>query len=207
VRRLADALQRADAGDIVAAGALVIGLVEQERDGAAACRRVAALLDAILMAPGAVLAQDVRVLLEDAAEGLLQMRPATRPDHVARQVGILLREVAVRCAPPPAHRAVSPDVSGFLADHLHRGARLGDLARRLGYSASHCSWLVRRVTGERFSVLRRRMQLERAIGLLRSGTSVKEAALTAGFSEPAYFTRVFSRRFGVPPSRWREVLE
>src|SRR5262245_53860831 len=93
VRRLADALQRADAGDIVAVGGLVVGLLEQERDGAAASRRVAALLDAILMAPGAVLAQDVRVLLEDAAEGLLQMPPGTRPDDVAQQLGILLREV------------------------------------------------------------------------------------------------------------------
>jgi len=35
---------------------------------------------------------------------------------------------------------------------------------------------------------------------------VKEAALGAGFSEPAYFSRVFARRFGVPPSRWREAL-
>jgi AraC-like DNA-binding protein len=55
-------------------------------------------------------------------------------------------------------------------------------------------------------MLRRWMQLERAVGLLRSGTSVKEAALAAGFSEPAYFSRVLARRFGVPPSRWREVL-
>jgi len=35
---------------------------------------------------------------------------------------------------------------------------------------------------------------------------VKEAALGAGFSKPAYFSRVFARRFGVPPSRWREAL-
>jgi AraC-like DNA-binding protein len=49
-------------------------------------------------------------------------------------------------------------------------------------------------------------ELERAIGRLRSGTPVKGAALEAGFSEPAYFSRMFARRFGVPPSRWREVL-
>jgi len=40
----------------------------------------------------------------------------------------------------------------------------------------------------------------------RSSASVKEAALGAGFSKPAYFSRVFARRFGVPPSRWREAL-
>jgi len=47
--------------------------------------------------------------------------------------------------------------------------------------------------------------VERALGLLRDGSSVKAAALGAGFTDPAYFSRVFSRRYGVPPSRWREV--
>ena len=55
-----------------------------------------------------------------------------------------------------------------------------DLARRLGYSASHCSALVRRATGESFTQLRRRSMVERALGLLRRGSSVKEAALGAG---------------------------
>jgi len=50
------------------------------------------------------------------------------------------------------------------------------------------------------------MQLERAIGLLRTATFVKEAARAAGFSDPASFSRVFARRCGVPPSRGREVV-
>jgi AraC-like DNA-binding protein len=32
---------------------------------------------------------------------------------------------------------------------------------------------------------------------------VKEAALQAGFSDPAYFSRVFRRVYGVPPARWQ----
>jgi AraC-like DNA-binding protein len=117
----------------------------------------------------------------------------------------VLHEVAARKRPVTSRLALR-EVHAFVAEHLHEGISLADLARRVGYSPSHCSTLVRRTTGERFTSLRRRMQLERAIGLLRSGTSVKEAALGAGFSEPAYFSRVFARRFGVPPSRWRDAL-
>jgi len=35
------------------------------------------------------------------------------------------------------------------------------------------------------------------------GLSVKQAALEAGFDDPAYFSRVFRRAFGVAPGRWR----
>lgn len=203
-RCLAEAL-RGSAEDVLAAAALATTVVEQERDGLAAARRAAILLDAAQIAPGPRLAPDLRMLLEAAAEELLHGAPAT-PGAVGLRLRDVLREIAVRKRGGASRPALQAEVPVYVADHLHEGVRLTDLARRLGYSPSHCSTLVRRTTGERFSTLRRRMQLERAIGLLRSGTSVKEAAFAAGFSEPAYFSRVFARRFGVPPSRWRDVL-
>ena len=203
-QRLAKALRGEAAEDVLAAAALAVAVVEQERDGMAAARRAAILLDAAQIAPGPVVAAELRILLEVAVEELLQGAPAT-PGAVAERLRDVLREVAARKRRAASRPAFQAEVPVYVADHLHEGVRLADLARRLGYSPSHCSMLVRRTTGERFSALRRRMQLERAIGLLRSGTSVKEAALAAGFSEPAYFSRVFARRFGVPPSRWRDV--
>lgn len=205
-QRLARGLRASDAADVLAAGALAATLVEQEPDGLAASRRAVALLDAALIAPDTPLDPGARAILEDAAEDLLGARAETAPSTVAHRLAAALRSVAERGASGTQARSLEAAVPGFVAEHLDSGARLRDLARRLGYSVSHCSALVRRATGERFSVLRRRMQLERAIGLLRSGTSVKEAALGAGFSDPAYFSRVFARRFGVPPSRWREVV-
>jgi len=206
-RRLARGLRASDATDVLAAGALAAALVEQEPDGLTASRRAVALLDAALIAADTPLAPGVRAILEDAAEDLLGAGAETAPSTVAHRLCAALRSVAERGASGAQARSLEAAVPGFVAEHLDSGARLGDLARRLGYSVSHCSALVRRATGERFSVLRRRMQLERAIGLLRSGTSVKEAALAAGFSDPAYFSRVFTRQFGVPPSRWREVVD
>ena len=204
-RRLAEALRGTGVDDLLTVAALAATVVEQEADGAAAARRAAMLLDAAQIAPGPALAPDARTVLETAAEDLLRAAPG-EPADVAEQLRGVLCQIALRRRRETSPPALQAAVPVYVADHLHEGARLTDLARRLGYSPSHCSALVRRATGERFSVLRRRMQLECAIGLLRGGASVKEAALTAGFSEPAYFSRVFTRRFGVPPSRWRDVL-
>jgi AraC-like DNA-binding protein len=139
----------------------------------------------------------------------LAVKDGVVPPHVVEERARLVQlaaTVELETAETALLGTALREVPAFVAGHLHEGTSLADLARRLRYSPSHCSTLVRRATGERFSSLRRRMQLERAIGLLRSGTSVKEAALWAGFSEPAYFSRVFARRFGVPPRRWREAL-
>ena len=65
--------------------------------------------------------------------------------------------------------------------------------------------MVRRLTGQRFTALRRAIRLERALWLLGRGATVKEAGLGAGFSDAAYFSRVFRRAYGMPPSRWREA--
>jgi AraC-like DNA-binding protein len=90
-----------------------------------------------------------------------------------------------------------------LAIHLRGSGTLRDIARQLGYSAAHVSEMIRRSTGTTFTVLRRRMQIERACWLLSRGSSVKEAALASGFRDPAYFGRVFRRLHGTSPARWR----
>lgn len=205
-RRLADAMSQEDAADLLTTTALAMAFLEQEPDGAAAARRAAALLDAVLVVADDRIDPEIGRLLDDAADAWLAGASASA-GQVASGLGALLRGMAARILPPAHRRPLEGDIASYLAQHLHEGIRLGDLARRLGYSASHCSMLVRRATGVRFSTLRRRMQLERALGLLRSGASVKAAALEAGFSDPAYLSRLFARRFGVPPSRWRDVRE
>jgi AraC-like DNA-binding protein len=89
---------------------------------------------------------------------------------------------------------------------LDERVTLTGLARALGYSPSHVSSVVRRLTGQRFTALRRAIRLERVRWLLGRGATVKEAGLGAGFSDAAYFSRVFRRAYGVPPSRWREAF-
>jgi AraC-like DNA-binding protein len=64
----------------------------------------------------------------------------------------------------------------------------------------HFSRSLTRETGEPPVALRRRVMLERAAWQLRSGTSVTDAALAAGYDSVEGFSRAFSRAWGHPPS-------
>jgi AraC-like DNA-binding protein len=92
------------------------------------------------------------------------------------------------------------------ADHLafrgHQAATVGALARDCGMSRVHLHRLCLRVYGVSPKELLLRERLAIACRELERGASVGVAATSAGFSDQYYFSRVFARRQGAPPSRW-----
>lgn len=208
VARLSQALRGRDPAEVLGAGRIAsTALVGASGDARAAARAAASMIEAILLAPDGVLPAALRARLEAASRELASLAAdLDGPSGLAR-LGARLDEIFADLArlvatPVEMRPRVDDAVQDYLARHLDGQVTLGELARALGYSPSHVSTVIRRVTGERFTALRRNIQLDRACFLLRRGTSVKEAALAAGFADPAYFSRVFARRFGVPPSRW-----
>lgn len=192
VRRLVRALAAGGAGEILAAGHVLDAMF------AASPARASALLEAVLIAPGGPRDAGIRARLADACTALAtDQAPAT----VLATLWTDLARLAMAPGIPPPPRATDA-IAAHLVEHLGPRTTLQGLAHALGYSPAHVSVLVRRVTGERFSTLRRRMQLQHARLLLERGASVKVAALESGFDDPAYFSRVFTRTFGVAPSRW-----
>lgn len=47
------------------------------------------------------------------------------------------------------------------------------------------------------------IKLERAAVMLKSGSNVTEAAFSTGFNDSSYFSRVFKKYFGIPPSDYK----
>ncbi|WP_018155621.1 helix-turn-helix domain-containing protein [Demetria terragena] len=78
--------------------------------------------------------------------------------------------------------------------------RLADMADGAHASQFHFSRLVSRGTGESPVAMRRRVMLERAAWQLREGTSVTDAAWSAGYESVDGFSRAFARGFGHLPS-------
>jgi len=85
--------------------------------------------------------------------------------------------------------------------------RVADYARELAVTPGHLSRVMRRATG--FSArhgIESRVIREARRHLAYSNLTVSEIAYALGFSDPAYFSRVFSRATGASPRVFRDRL-
>ncbi len=96
------------------------------------------------------------------------------------------------------------DLHAWVSANLTRSLTLETLADRAGMSrrsfARHYRQRTGRTPGEAVEIIR----LERAQGLLETGTSVASAARKCGFGSPETMRRVFLRRLGIGPKDWQE---
>lgn len=79
-------------------------------------------------------------------------------------------------------------------------------AGELGLSPTHLNRIVRAVTGESaHDFITRKLMEEARRELVLTTATIKDIAYRLGFSDAAYFTRVFARRTGMTPKAWRAV--
>jgi len=78
------------------------------------------------------------------------------------------------------------------------------LCREIGMSRTQLHRKIKALTNKSTSLYIRSIRLAKAKELLRTtDMNVSEVAYEVGFSNPVYFTQVFSEEFGVPPSGMR----
>jgi len=92
--------------------------------------------------------------------------------------------------------------------HMERHCceRIGrdDVARAAGLSPSHFSYLIRQESGATFTDLLNRMRVDRAAELLsRTDKPLSLIALSTGFADQSYFTKVFKRYRRLAPLQYR----
>lgn len=81
------------------------------------------------------------------------------------------------------------------------------IAGRLGCSPDYLSHLFHKETGEKLIHYIQRIRIEGAtLALENSALYVSEIAYASGFSDPAYFARVFKNHKGESPAQFRERL-
>ena len=88
---------------------------------------------------------------------------------------------------------------------LGRSLSPGEAAKRMNVSTSHFSRLFRDRTGQGFCAYVSDQRIRKARGLLLTGgLSVTDVALECGFSDSAYFSRVFRKKTEMSPLQFRE---
>ncbi|MCW8130388.1 MAG: helix-turn-helix domain-containing protein [Planctomycetota bacterium] len=144
--------------------------------------------------------------LAELADGL-----ARGPQSLLRLEGFLLAvlELIEHTAPVPMETSAAvPDwLRGALpvfAQPAHLAGGVRELSRLAGRGPEHLNRVVRRCLGETTTDLVNRLRLDYAAReLTMSGRSILDISLEAGFENLSYFYRVFRKRFGETPRRFR----
>lgn len=92
--------------------------------------------------------------------------------------------------------------------HYHQHWKVADYASLLAVTPTHLSRIMRRATGRSASAaIEERIIREARRNLAYSNLLISEIAYQLGFSDPAYFSRVFARATGLPPREFRARIE
>lgn len=121
----------------------------------------------------------------------------------------LLAELSRQCekAEEPQKSKRLADLFGYVDLHFTEDLSLSVLAEYFGYNPKYLSRVFKREKGKGLSFYLTEKRVEKAKGMLSSGTlPVKEVALRCGFSDEYYFMRVFRKKTGLSPSAYRKAF-
>jgi AraC-like DNA-binding protein len=95
----------------------------------------------------------------------------------------------------------------YCETNYRRQVSLREVADAVGYSPSYVSRLVSRHLGRSLSDHLRELRMATARHLLESpDTSVRDVSQALGYTDPAHFSRAFSRALGLSPQSYRRRL-
>lgn len=103
------------------------------------------------------------------------------------------------------HESQAERFCGFVEQFFNEDFAVRDYAQKVGVSAPHLTRVCRNILGASPNELVRQRRLLEAKRLLEyTRLSISEIAHRSGFREPSFFSRTFSRAFGVSPKSYRE---
>ncbi len=163
------------------------------------------------------------------AHGLDPLRPVWQVGKAGSETRRLLGILSTRCQVPGEMCRVAARVHELLADWVARrpsdpatprwidfakhilasiqeNVSIEEIARRNGMHPESFRKAFAKFTGETPSAFRRRRRLELARDLLhRRDLSLAQIAETLGFYDVFHFSKLFKRRYGVTPARFRKL--
>jgi AraC-like DNA-binding protein len=96
----------------------------------------------------------------------------------------------------------------FMQDKLEKSLTLEELVSHTQISKQHLNYLFKTSTGFSPIDYYHRMKMQRAGQLLDlTELSIKEICLSLGFKDPYYFSRMFKKLIGAPPTKYRSKLK
>ena len=151
------------------------------------------------------------MLMAAAEHGGARAGRATALDRLGALVALHFAREAAAAAPTKA--AEDPSAAlvrrylALLEARFRAHPPVAECAAALGITPTHLTRACRVVTGRPASaLLHARLVLEAKRLLVYTPMRVAEVSWTLGFADPAYFTRFFTQKTGLPPSRFRATF-
>ena len=147
---------------------------------------------------------DIAVLVVDAVRGLQPQDEAAMVGYLYLFIAALMRETSE--SRPHSTSSSSQYVLNaikYIQFNYSHDISIDDVAKSVGVSRSHLYRVFMLNVGKSPIDYLTEYRVNEACKLLRSGTlSIAEVAASVGFLDQFYFSRVFKRAKGVPPSKY-----
>lgn len=99
------------------------------------------------------------------------------------------------------------DAESFIKNNLHRKITIQEVSDYLKISRNHLSRIYKNEKGISIQQYMISLKLNTAAQYLKNkNLSIKEIALSVGYSDPLEFSKAFKRKFNQSPSEWRKKM-
>ena len=136
----------------------------------------------------------------------LESIPRVAPDMIRSYVKIMTicaQYLTLSNAIPNEKPTVGEVVKRFIHENYSEKIGIAQMCREVGCSKSTLITSFRKTYGTTVNKYLTEVRLGEALRMLRGGDmSIGEIAEAAGFSDQSYFSKVFSAKYGVPPSEY-----
>ena len=156
---------------------------------------LADLVVSLFTSPESLL-NDQPLQIEQSVHGIFHLL-LSRPNYCHRKGQVLKGGLAPR---------QSQRLKDYLHCHFDRTVTLAELGQLVGLSEFHLQRAFKLSHGISPSEYLQEVRVQRAKLALAGNESLASIALTCGFSNQSYFSRVFKQWVGVSPSRYRKEL-
>ncbi len=140
---------------------------------------------------------------------IFELVRSQQPLYQARAASLVVTLIAEILAP---ERTAAPHADSeqllekarsLMAEDLYGAVNLAAIAETLGISGAQLNSVFKSFTSMTPYQYYISVKIQKAKEMLENGgLSIREVASRLGFSDPYYFSRLFRRKVGLPPSRW-----
>lgn len=109
---------------------------------------------------------------------------------------------------PSAENRMSNELKEYVSLNFRRPLTLASLSKVYYVSEKYLGRIIKKALGMSFHAYLNEVRLHNAAALLRTqDMTVTDIALDSGFENVTYFNRMFKRKFGITPTRYRTVYK